>query len=928
MPDQDKKLKSTAKAIKQKPSGISMRDYSELKRLQSLLSVQSRNQQLPAIYIESGQTSVTRIWQNVKSNEQQSNGQCQASTEAVELEKFSVTYKNERNFSKHPKHQLFQDIFTTLVKDRLTCRQWVIQAPCMHFLRLLICLRLLIRNPCYQEMLHSLGGIENLKYMETVANCYLNYKEEQRNVDKLVNMTYIFQKLAAVRNQREDITSGAHKTLVNLLFARDSYVVFSALLALTSLVECPECREEISEIVENLLVILHEYDFLSNRFRTELLLLCVESRVKEQIKMYKGIPVLLSLLHSDCIKILWSIVWILVQVCEAPETTVEIRIWGRIKQLLHMLQEHLFTGRIRYLHLSDELSPDEIQENTFSLQAASCAAITELVLNETNAYQVVQANAIYTIAKLILSNKERNAEKASLLQEDVLKQIAESTENMNQNKAPTNRVGNDAILEHLGSGAFGSVCKVRKHNGQHLLAMKEVNLHNPAFGKDKNDRDSNVKNIVSELAIIKGQLYHPNVVWYYRTFLENDRLYIVMDLMEGVPLGDQFHYFKEKQQQFTERIWHIFIRLCLALRYLHKEKRIVHDLTVSNIMLEDKDRATIIKPEVVKGELCGEKADVWAAGCILEQMATLGPPVYSTNVPSLATETVGAVYEPVPEGLYSEKVSFTIKRECSSCGCLTPDAEARPDMLEITSLVPHVMMKYLEFLSTSHLMLEKKLDWERRQTQWYFMEANNAVTYHHQLPILSQVFSLNDNEIDIVDNSSSSSSSNLEESAVGIIKQSFSVSERQPQIRPSLAGIAVSQGKVHQIGDPVQQILVQLHKIIFSSKLPPALQCNLERRVVERFKKFLFSQKSNPCKLESEIKKERSFGDAAELIEPNIFTTDWHGVHLSSGGNMLLPDDRKGILGTSGMAEGMTYVQLQMKESYKCSSNFLTFFPT
>lgn len=34
--------------------------------------------------------------------------------------------------------------------------------------------------------------------------------------------------------------------------------------------------------------------------------------------------------------------------------------------------------------------------------------------------------------------------------------------------------------------------------------------------------------------------------------------------------------------------------------------------------------------------------------------------------------------------------------------------------------------------------------------------------------------------------------------------------------------------------------------------------------------------------------------DAAELIELNIFTADWHGVHFSSGGNMLLPDDRKG----------------------------------
>ncbi|XP_050747615.1 serine/threonine-protein kinase Nek10 isoform X2 [Gymnogyps californianus] len=1109
MPDQDKKLKSTEKATDKKPHGISMRDYSDLKRLQSLLSVQSRNQQLPAIHFESGQTSVTRAWQNVKSNEQKPRGQWQESTEAVELENFSVTYKNERNFSKHPKHKLFQEIFTALVKNRLTCREWVNQAPSIHFLRVLICLRLLIRDPCYQEMLHSLGGIENLaQYMETVANGYLDYGEEQHNVDKLVNMTYIFQKLAAVKDQREwVIASGAHKTLVNLLSTRDSNVLLGALLALTSLAESPECREKISEltIVENLLVILHEYDLLSKRLTAELLrLLCAESQVKEQVKIHEGVPILLSLLHSDHIKLLWSIVWILVQICEDPETSVEIRIWGGIKQLLHILQgeRNLVSdrssigslssanaaGRIQHLHLSDDLSPDEMQENTFSLQAACCAAITELVLNETNAYQVVQANGIYTIAKLILPNKEWNAEKANLLQcyafralrflfsmernrhifkrlfptdlfeifidighyvrdisayeelvsklnllkEDELKQVAESIESMNQNKAPTKYIGNYAILEHLGSGAFGSVYKVRKHNGQNLLAMKEVNLHNPAFGKDKKDRDSNVKNIVSELTIIKEQLYHPNVVRYYRTFLENDRLYIVMELIEGVPLGEHFHSLKEKQQQFTEeRMWHIFIQLCLALRYLHKEKRIVHrDLTPNNVMLGDKDKVTITDfglakqkqensklasvvgtilyscPEVVKSEPYGEKADVWAAGCILYQMATLNPPFYSTNMLSLATKIVGAVYEPVPEGLYSDKVSFTIKR------CLTPDAEARPDIVEVSSLLSDVMMKYLDVLSTSHLMLEKKLDRERRRTQRYFMEANrNAVTYHHQLSILSQknyeklslhssssgaascksefskstdlpaescqsacgkdegrtyeeilvedrdtlensekdMSSELDDELDILDNSSSSSSSHLKESAIGIIKRSFSASERQPQVRDYIegpgsrlrpavllilllsstasAGIAVSQRKVRQISDPVQQILIQLHKIIFITQLPPALQCNLKRRIIERFKKSLFSQQSNPCNLKSEMKK--LLQGSPEFIEPNFFTADWHVVLLSSGGSTLLPDDRKGIVGTSDIAEGMTYEQLQtlieevLEESgyYNFSSN-------
>nr|XP_019600857.1 PREDICTED: serine/threonine-protein kinase Nek10 isoform X6 [Rhinolophus sinicus] len=651
-----------------------------------------------------------------------------------------------------------------------------------------------------------------------------------------------------------------------------------------------------------------------------------------------------------------------------------------------------------------------------------------------------------------ISAYEELVSKLNLLMDDELKQIAENIESINQNKAPSKYIGNYAILDHLGSGAFGCVYKVRKRSGQNLLAMKEVNLHNPAFGKDKKDRDSSVKNIVSELTIIKEQLYHPNVVRYHKTFLENDRLYIVMELIEGVPLGEHFSSLKEKQHHFTEeRLWKIFIQLCLALRYLHKEKRIVHrDLTPNNIMLGDKDKVTITDfglakqkqenskltsvvgtilyscPEVLKSEPYGEKADVWAAGCILYQMATLNPPFCSTNMLSLATKIVEAVYEPVPEGIYSEKVTDTIRR------CLTPDAEGRPDIVQVSSMISDVMMKYLDSLSISQLALEKKLERERRRTQRYFMEANrNAVTCHHELALLSHetfekaslsssssgaaslkselsestdlppegfqapsgkeedrtcdeilsddnfnlenfekdIYSELDDELDISDNSSSSSSSPLKESTFRILKRSFSASggERRSQTRdfpraigsrprPALlpldlllkvppltlkahikeleaelvmgwqshslpavilrnlkdhasAGIAVSQRKVRQISDPIQQILIQLHKIIYITQLPPALHHNLKRRVIERFKKSLFSQQSNPCNLKSEIKK-LSQG-SPEPIEPNFFTADYHLLRHSAGENRRSPNDPTGLPTSFDLEEGITYEQMQ-----------------
>nr|XP_009290964.1 serine/threonine-protein kinase Nek10 isoform X2 [Danio rerio] len=903
-------------------------------------------------------------------------------TEASELENFSVTYRKQRYFNDQPHHRLFLDIFTALINNRLGCSDWLENSSSDNVLRVLNCLRLLIRDPLHQKAFFELQGASQLvKHMESVASVYLECGEQTLEIEQLVAMTYIFQKLSTVEEQRQWIINcEAHKTLVKLLSTRDCSVVLGALLALTTLAE---------------------------RLSAELLrLLCSVQCVRDQLRQCDGVPVLLSLLHSEHIKLLWSTVWVLVQLCQDPDTSAEVRAWGGVQQLLRILHgERVYVsdrstidsissanaaGRIHSQQVSAVVCAHETAENTISLQSACCAAITELVLDDTTAHNVVQENGVYIIAKLILPQNgkepqakslqcyafralrflfsmERNRhhfkrlfspdlfemfidvghyvrditayeplqQKIMLLSPEELDILRESIETVNQNRPPIRVVNGYAVLEHLGSGAFGSVFKVRKQNGQNILALKEVNFHNPAFGKDKRSRDSSVEKIVSEMTIIKEQMSHPNIVKYFKTFLEGDKLYIVMELIEGAPLAEHFSSLKEKKQTFTEeRVWNIFIQICLALRYLHKEKRIIHrDLTPNNIMLGERDKVTITDfglakqkqenskltsvvgtilyccPEIVKNEPYGEKADVWAAGCILYQTVTLNPPFYSANMLSLATKIVEAVYEPLEDKTFSERVTDMIK------WCLTPNADVRPDIIEVSSRISDIMMRFVDSLCVSHNALERRAERDRKRAQKYFLESNRT----RMCGPIQQGLSLKNQD----ESQSESFETSTSVLVVGGEQKQSQVSQcgvkgadelnmssgdfQKPKARPASAGICLSQRKVRQIDDPNQRLLELLHKIIFITQLPPAPQNSFKQRAIERFKKSLFIYGSDAYNLKVELNK--VLQGSQELVEMSSASREWWSMIQSLSSDPSNAENRES--GYSSLQDGLTYEDIQ-----------------
>ena len=601
----------------------------------------------------------------------------------------------------------FDKLFQSLVSMRIG--NFLFEQSPERVLRTLQCLRILVRDQHYQRELYKMKGTVALaKKFKSCTNVYFSMKDSPFTLEILVELASIFQKLGGHGKQREWlIECGAHKTLVLLLSARDVMVLHCALIALISLVRSEIPRKQLSEMncTEVLVRIMQDYHTHSKMLAAELLRsLCIEETTREAVKVFESLPVCLSLLHSDDVLLLRQVVGVVERMARDSEASNEIRTLGGIPLILSILNR-------------------PVEKSNISLLTSCCSALAQLALNDANANNIRQANGVYIIglrlfndfatsssateclqanafrALRFLFSVERNRALFKRLffpqlfemfidvghyttdiksyipmvhlinsQQSQVSQIGNmkaALEDINLNKKVFNFVGNYAILELLGKGAFGKVFKVKKREGgQTFYAMKEIPTSNSAiFGKTPHDRAEGLGEVVAEVKMIENQLKHPNVVKYHHSFVENDMLYILMENIEGASLCDHFNSLKEKQMSMEEdRIWGIFLQLIQGLRYLHIEKKITHrDLTPSNVMLGDNDvlkitdfglarkkqsDASVMEsvvgtivysaPEIIQHESYGEKVDIWAAGCILYQMAALQPPFYSTNMLSLA----------------------------------------------------------------------------------------------------------------------------------------------------------------------------------------------------------------------------------------------------------------------------------------------------
>lgn len=146
------------------------------------------------------------------------------------------------------------------------------------------------------------------------------------------------------------------------------------------------------------------------------------------------------------------------------------------------------------------------------------------------------------------------------------------------------------IESELGAGGFGKVYKaINKSTGQ-TVALKEIDL-------SKFDKEG--REIVSqEVEFLKVLSKNPCkfVVQYYDSFIENNKLYISMEYIDGVDLEKFSTELRDQEKYKTLHtlLVSIGIDLLKGLSYLHSNGIIHRDIKPENIIISRKGIPKII----------------------------------------------------------------------------------------------------------------------------------------------------------------------------------------------------------------------------------------------------------------------------------------------------------------------------------------------
>jgi serine/threonine-protein kinase len=152
--------------------------------------------------------------------------------------------------------------------------------------------------------------------------------------------------------------------------------------------------------------------------------------------------------------------------------------------------------------------------------------------------------------------------------------------------APSGRplVAGYEVLEELGRGGMGVVCKARRLADGQVVALKTLK---PAA----DPTPQAIEQFLREVAILR-QLDHPHIIAFTDTGESNGQLYFAMDFVEGVNAA---RLLDEQGPLALPRAVGLVCQLLEALAYAHDRRFVHRDIKPANVMVTQVDGREVVK---------------------------------------------------------------------------------------------------------------------------------------------------------------------------------------------------------------------------------------------------------------------------------------------------------------------------------------------
>ncbi|XP_064297022.1 serine/threonine-protein kinase Nek5 [Phalacrocorax carbo] len=219
------------------------------------------------------------------------------------------------------------------------------------------------------------------------------------------------------------------------------------------------------------------------------------------------------------------------------------------------------------------------------------------------------------------------------------------------------------IIKKIGEGSFGKIFLAKGKVDNEQCVIKEINLTKmPVKEKEASQKE----------VILLAKMKHANIVTFYASLQEKDKLYIVMEYCDGGDLMKRINM--QHGVLFDEdQILTWFVQISLGLKHIHDKKILHRDVKAQNIFLSNNGKVAklgdfgiarqlnstmefahtcvgtpyYLSPEICENRPYNNKTDIWSLGCVLYELCALKHPFEGNSLHQLVLKICRGHFHPV-----------------------------------------------------------------------------------------------------------------------------------------------------------------------------------------------------------------------------------------------------------------------------------------